>query len=94
MEFIAGHQDRARKLVEALLGPEQARFVRRLVLVLDVEDVVRAYVERFPEAQQVAAAADVALAEGIQPVVTECEAVDVKDGFVQWAPKAAKEDAT
>ena len=72
MAIIAGHQELCQRLVEAILGPGQK--VSRLVLVINVDDVVRAYVERVGLYPEEVALEKVALAledSPVKPVVEE-----------------------
>lgn len=68
-----GHRGAAHELVKAILGPDDPGLVYRLELVVAVNDVVRVRVWRYPDEDQLRAAARhaAALAEGGGLVVEE-----------------------
>jgi hypothetical protein len=60
--IAAGHCEAVHEFVKAILGPGDPGRVRRLELVIDVNDVVRVAVWRYPDVEQLQAAAGPAAA--------------------------------
>lgn len=80
MSALHGGSDDAIRLIRAILGPAfDGSLVRRLVLDINVKDVVTAYVELYPQRQHMDGAA-VAAAEAMadRPQVVPCEEIHLE----------------
>ncbi len=87
--IASGHSDVAHAVIKALLGDDGCHRVRRLVLDIDANSLVKVYVTRWAEKDALAEAAKACQSLAGRVEVVECDEVGiVGEAHIVHVPKA------